>query len=76
MAPLHARDCRPPPFTRRQASAGYRKPERGYRCQETVSLPPMQGEQGFAEVLPEELPQERLANYNRDRNSKVFKKVL
>ena len=24
MAPLHARDCRPPPFTRRQASAGYR----------------------------------------------------
>lgn len=33
-------------------------------------------EQGFVEVAPEELPAERLANYNRDRKSKVFKKVL
>lgn len=33
-------------------------------------------EQGFVEVAPEELPAQRLANYNHDRKSKVFKKVL
>lgn len=33
-------------------------------------------EQGFVEVAPEELPAQRLTNYNHDRKSKVFKKVL